>query len=541
MSLAGKLEDVPLADVMQFIHLGRRTGTLVLERSGEHAEVDFHHGAIVGARAPTTRPLGELLVEERLIDRDALEEALRAQRREPRQRSLGQILLASGAVAVEDVRGVVRSQIERTIYELVTWSRGSFAFAVDSSQPIDDVAVSPGELIPDIDLNTQMVLLEAARIFDQRNRSDDPEQAPQTAVAPRPAPPPPADRPAGLSRGADAEASPRGREAVGPGEHEELRLPLEVSETDDTVPVDVRVEKLPPLHLVGAGDPRLVAALRSELGRAGVEVETVAAPAAGLGDGDARPIVAFALAAGSRDLEELAAICRRHPGLPVICIVDDVGVTARAYAAGAAAVVPRDVAAVVGCFHNMARFRNTVRQPPVPATDTRSAFARLRRVVADLRSGVFSATVALNLMNVIAEEVERAVLFLVKQDGLTALGAFGFGPDDRPLAEATRGLTLPLERGGALAEAIDERRAIAMSFTAAALPERFSRLLGRPKREEVVIFPVLGSDRVILLIYTDNGALDRPIEEIDILDLATAEVGIAFENELLRRQLEKKG
>ena len=26
MSLAGKLEDVPLADVMQFIHLGRRTG-----------------------------------------------------------------------------------------------------------------------------------------------------------------------------------------------------------------------------------------------------------------------------------------------------------------------------------------------------------------------------------------------------------------------------------------------------------------------------------------------------------------------------------
>ena len=38
----------------------------------------------------------------------------------------------------------------------------------------------------------------------------------------------------------------------------------------------------------------------------------------------------------------------------------------------------------------------------------------------------------------------------------------------------------------------------------------------------------------------DNGDLDRPIEEIDIIDLAAAEVGIAFENEMLRRQLSNK-
>ena len=64
--------------------------------------------------------------------------------------------------------------------------------------------------------------------------------------------------------------------------------------------------------------------------------------------------------------------------------------------------------------------------------------------------------------------------------------------------------------------------------------------LGRPRTGQAVLFPVLGTDRVILLIYTDNGTLDRPIEEIDIIDLAAAEVGIAFENELLRRQLAKK-
>ena len=55
-------------------------------------------------------------------------------------------------------------------------------------------------------------------------------------------------------------------------------------------------------------------------------------------------------------------------------------------------------------------------------------------------------------------------------------------------------------------------------------------MLGRPRTGQAVLFPVLGSDRVILLIYTDNGMLDQPIEEIDIIDLAASEVGIAFEN-----------
>jgi hypothetical protein len=161
-------------------------------------------------------------------------------------------------------------------------------------------------------------------------------------------------------------------------------------------------------------------------------------------------------------------------------------------------------------------------------------------VVADLRSGVFSASVALNLMNIIAESVERAVLFLVRREGLSVLGAFGFDDGHRPLADVTRALTLPLEGPNAITEAIRIGRALSVSFDEAALPEALVSVIGRPRNDQVVIFPVLGSDRVILVIYTDNGTLDSPIEEIDIIDLAAAEVGIAFENELLRRQLSEQ-
>src|SRR6185295_18600726 len=37
-------------------------------------------------------------------------------------------------------------------------------------RPIDDIALYPSDVLPDADINTQMVLLEAARIFDERNR-----------------------------------------------------------------------------------------------------------------------------------------------------------------------------------------------------------------------------------------------------------------------------------------------------------------------------------------------------------------------------------
>ncbi len=77
---------------MQFIHLGRRTGTLSLQRGQDEGEITFHHGAIVGARSPASRTIGELLLEEGILDRAGLDQALRLQaetgaRRAPSARS----------------------------------------------------------------------------------------------------------------------------------------------------------------------------------------------------------------------------------------------------------------------------------------------------------------------------------------------------------------------------------------------------------------------------------------------------------------------
>ena len=49
------------------------------------------------------------------------------------------------------------------------------------------------------------------------------------------------------------------------------------------------------------------------------------------------------------------------------------------------------------------------------------------------------------------------------------------------------------------------------------------------------MLPVSGSQRVIAIIYVDNGNKDRPIADIQVLELAAFQLGLALENEFLRR------
>ena len=47
MSISGNLEDVSVAEVLQFVHIGRRTGTLVIAGAEGRGEVGFHRGRII--------------------------------------------------------------------------------------------------------------------------------------------------------------------------------------------------------------------------------------------------------------------------------------------------------------------------------------------------------------------------------------------------------------------------------------------------------------------------------------------------------------
>jgi hypothetical protein len=534
MGISGSLKDVSVADVMQFIHLGRRTGTLLLSRGAEKSMIGFHGGRLVSAQAPRTPKLGNLLVSSGMIDRGILDSAIRAQNEEPERRSLGQILVSSGSIDAEGLRQMIARQIEQAVSEVMVWETGTFEFAIDDLRPIDDIALYPSDVLPDADINTQMVLLEAARIFDERNRDRAEDPGSDTQPEGR--------------RSAPASSAPSSSGYDGDSTHPAVlettlsgRPALPERSMDDTyVATPQPAAELLRLHIVSADVPfaeQLAEALQHEV--AGVELADL--NHAGSSDrGEPPPIVLVDLRRGGVMLDQAAALRRARPRASIVALVEPGTSFARVYETGVLAALPAEVEAVVACVENVIESRRDLVRggalPPAPEA-SKSGVARLRRVFGDLRSGLISATVALNLMHIISESVERAVLFLVKRDHLMALGAFGADSSGRPLAEVTRGLKVDLEGDSGLTRSLDAGEVQNLTFDEASLPEPFRSMVGPPRNRQVVIFPVLGSQRVISVIYADNGENDKMIEDIDILELATAQVGMAFENELLRRQI----
>ena len=535
MGISGSLKDVSVADVMQFIHLGRRTGTLLLHRNTQKAMVGFHCGRLVSAQAPKTPKLGDLLISSGMIDRGILERAILSQREAAEHRSLGQILVTTGSIDAEGLRQVIAQQIEQAVSEVMVWDNGTFEFAIDDLRPIDDIALYPSDVLPDADINTQMVLLEAARIFDERNRDRvDPPLHPEAE---------------GWRGGGSGSGSGTGAYEAGDATNPTLHLSPAAragtaalgagSEADEEAPREgpQHAAELLRLHVVSSDRAfveRLADALQHEV--ASVELKGLG-QAGSVETGEPHPIVLVDLRNDEVTLDQASSIRRARPRASVIALVDPGAASlVKVYEAGVLAAIPAEIEAVVACVENVIENRrDLVRGAPRPGA--RSGVERLRRVYGDLRSGLISATVALNLMHIISESVERAVLFLVKRDHLVALGAFGTDSKGRNLAESTRTLKLPIEGDGALIRSLESGEVLSVDFDEAELPETLRATLGRPRTGQTVVFPVLGSQRVISIIYTDNGDRDQPIEDIDILELATAQVGMAFENELLRRQI----
>ena len=479
------------------------------------AEIGFHDGKIVSAWTPRQRKLGDLLVAAGLVEPDVLAGMLQDPRLQRNSHTLGQLLLESGMVARDQIHEVIREQVKTTIFELVTWRKGNFHFEIDELNPVDDFALAPGEILQDLDLNTQMLLLEAARVFDEQRRG----------VAPGGGPAP--ERASGL--GPYVQRAGLGRAPSTPQARGRERRTKED-----------RAQTLEAIRCQVVSDDRdVVSLLRSRLPSELVKVVSVRVREAGNrfpGESES-PIVLMDLRQPELTTDSLAGVARTRPSAPLVALAGNELEAMAARKAGAiAALLPGDDS-LADCIRNLVRVFSHPTPQGTFGSAAKGGFSRFRRVVFDVQSGLLSATMALNLMHVISESVERAMLFLVQDDELVACGAFGFADNGEPLASATRSLRWTLEPGTVAQQALEQAKPISVAFDDVGLPPALASKIGRPAYEEVVLFPVLGAERPISLIYTDNGSLDEEIQDIRILELATSQVGVAFENELLRRRL----
>ena len=167
MSLAGRLEDLALADIFQILSIGKKTGTLVVRGTKGTALIVFKDGLIVRAETDDIEgTIADALFKAGMVRDTVLSMALNVKKKLPMQ-TLSSILIELGAVSRDTLDRVVRTRIEHVIYRLLLWEDGDFQFEPDDLD-IDgktDLSDLGWELAKG--LSPEYLLMEGARVQDE--------------------------------------------------------------------------------------------------------------------------------------------------------------------------------------------------------------------------------------------------------------------------------------------------------------------------------------------------------------------------------------
>lgn len=521
MSISGSLVDASVPEIIQFIYLGRSTGMLILNRDEEVARLGFHRGDIINASFDGLPRLGDLLVQRGLVERETIETLVGTQDQEDNWLNLGDMLVARKLLSVESLHEILTDLTRRTVFALLSWETGTFDFT--RGVPIGFKSLAHIDESPELHrlkVRSEGVLLEAAHYLDEVNRRADGIIDPV------------ADFPSDLMQSEPAPESGKIEWEYDDIAFELIGQELEQSLAEVISESPVNGMALPPLDeglVVLSKKADFVSAIHDAVARDPMLHRSIR-----------EGIESWAIV-DLRDAEpESGAFANLMPDFPVsgtIGILGGIRRAAEAYSAGVTFATSDELDDILACLRSLTnKAESSSRRPSRAVT---SALERLRTVLREMQGREDGPNVALNLLNLVGEVVERAILLVVTRDYLTPQGAFGFTADQRPLALATANLRLPLKGPGALEQTARDGTTRTLCIKEVQLPAPLLELLGRPVYDRSVILPVRGVGKILGVVYTDNGSIPAPIDQIEILEIACGQVGVALENELLRRELDE--
>jgi hypothetical protein len=160
MGITGNLQTMQLAELLQWLGQGQKTGTLAIDGGEVEKRIYFQGGRIVSSASTDPREyLGQFLVRNGHLTEDELNTAVR--RQEAEGKLLGAILVASGSLSEDDLQPLLQVKTREAIYELFTWEEGRFEFLEDRL---------PDKLFVPTDLEVTGIVLEGVRRLDEWNR-----------------------------------------------------------------------------------------------------------------------------------------------------------------------------------------------------------------------------------------------------------------------------------------------------------------------------------------------------------------------------------
>jgi hypothetical protein len=154
MALKGNLKDFSTTQLLNLIHLARKTGALTIQVQPGATRLFFKEGKLIhvttagrdGHLASVLARAGKLTEEQARVIRTRAENQT--------EKELGMLLISAGYVTQPDILSAIRTDTMEIVYGLFTWTDGLFNFEPNQL---------PGDGVVSVAIDLENLILEGSR------------------------------------------------------------------------------------------------------------------------------------------------------------------------------------------------------------------------------------------------------------------------------------------------------------------------------------------------------------------------------------------
>jgi hypothetical protein len=174
MGLSGNLQTMLPGDLLQWLSLGQKTGTLVITNKRVEKKIFFRRGRVISSASNDPREyLGQFLMSHGYLTEPELKKAMEVQQQS--RILLGKILVMIEVITEGDLQRLMRLKAEEEIYDIFLWNDGEFYFIDDELPQMEMIALQ---------VDVTGIIMEGTRRVDEWTRIR--ETIPSEAVIPQP-------------------------------------------------------------------------------------------------------------------------------------------------------------------------------------------------------------------------------------------------------------------------------------------------------------------------------------------------------------------
>jgi hypothetical protein len=576
------------------VHTTRKSGIFSVKADKRESKIVFSSGYIVGANHINDRVrIGSVLVKTGAISIDDLKQALDVTKDAAKdRRPLMATLMQMGKLKREDAERGLKKLVELTVVELMSWTKGTFTFDTDTIVVSSEGGASSGDGEQDVVVDAQMVLMDAVRIFDERerDRANGKEVPSFEALY--------ADvLPAESAGEIKGERSTITADDLGLADIDRLekKIPRPVSEMETFDPVEIHRQNIKEILAGFSFEEQeiFVSYLRKYVDRkAAPDAAAQQAGKAVVIFSDDKLISHSVMTIGKEDgvlvfatddekeLDRMVSQCLLSARMPVVVFDSPVkpeGGFSRENIAGlrnqvsgkysAVPVIqftsPQDTDFILQSYHDgvtavlpkpskedrretyiqdtikfLDAFKSYIKGFQCRLDDTDRDLKKLKDGITSLHRITLPADAALVVLTAVSEMFERAVTLVVRASELIGERAIGISSEKSMGPTPADRLKIQLSKPSVFRDVIEKGQVYYGESSDETLRTFFIEI-GKPLSPAIVLLPLISERRVVAVIYGDFGEKEASPVRLDMLEILSLQAGIVLEYAIFRRQVAK--